>query len=481
VAAITHYELRDPAEARRFLVQGLWWQRVAQPAVGGVQAALNLALEVSAGGHLLPPVGFVADVANAASGIGSDARASGPLPGVPVNLLRTYEDHVLGKLYADWTFGRAADALARYEGRDRVRGLAFLLGQFRERAGFPGVELSPGVIKAVLDTPPEQALGEGWDTLTRDGPMPLLIDLYEALAAAARRVAEVLGPEDVFELEHRTALAEPGERLALRQVLQAAAVLDASLPRHGVRPVARRAEVPTRILDEDTYPVGGFSSISTRGSVESLLHSQLAYMEDSEEEGPDLFDIKFLRDELLYYSRDENQFLRRRRTFVFALSDDLVATRFKDPDLPFQRGVLMLGMIVVAVRRLSEWLSTDALAFEVVFTARRDEDPLAAERALLEILLREPIANGTARILRLSPASLAAHCTTLARRSLCRCLVVGTDPAPLHAADIIANRLRIDGPRPALGDDDETPAVPEADDAADSWARALEQVLALWV
>ena len=30
-------------------------------------------------------------------------------------------------------------------------------------------------------------------------------------------------------------------------------------------------------------------------------------------ERPDLFDIKFLRDELLYYARDENRFLRRRQ------------------------------------------------------------------------------------------------------------------------------------------------------------------------
>jgi hypothetical protein len=481
VAPNTDRELRDPAEARRFLLQGLWWQRVASPNASGVRAALGLALEVAAGGQPLPPVGFVADVANAAFGVSTDVRADRLLLAVPVNLLRTYEDHVLGKLYADWTFGRAGDALRRYEGRDRDRGLAFLLGRFRERASFPGVELSPGLIKSVLDTPPEQALGEGWDSLTRDGPMPLLVELYEALAAAARRVAEVLGPEDVFELEHRTALAEPGERLALRQVLQAAATLDASLPRHGVRPSERRAEVPTRVLDEDTYPVGGFSSISTRGSIESLLHSQLAYMEEGEEEGPDLFDVKFLRDELLYYSRDENHFLRRRRTFVFALSADLVATRFKDPDLPFQRGVLMLALIVVAVRRLSEWLSTDALAFDLVFTAGRNEEPLAAERALLETLLREPLANGTARILRLPAAELALHCTALARRSLCHCLVIGTDPPALHAAEVITARLRIDGPRPALGDDDEAPILPEADDSPDSWGRALEQLLARWV
>src|SRR5207249_190972 len=113
----------------------------------------------------------------------------------------------------------------------------------------------------------------------------------------------------------------------LRQVLRAAERLEAALPHHRPRPRPGRLEVPTRILDEDTYPVGGFSSLSTRGSVESLLHSQLAYMEPDDR--PDLFDIKYLRDELLYYARDENQCLRRRRTFVFALFPDLARARHK--------------------------------------------------------------------------------------------------------------------------------------------------------
>src|SRR5262249_28731274 len=151
-------------------------------------------------------------------------------------------------------------------------------------------------------------------------------DLYEEIIAAVRATGSALGPEDVFELEHGTALAAFSQRVALRQVLQAAARLEERLPPHPGRPLARRQEVPTHLLDEDTYPVGGFSSISTRGTIESLLHSQLVYMEPDDR--PDLFDIKYVRDELLYYARDENQFLRRRRTFIFALYPDLVQARF---------------------------------------------------------------------------------------------------------------------------------------------------------
>jgi vWA domain found in the FtsH ternary systems/N-terminal helical region fused to the FtsH ternary system vWA domain len=478
------YELRDLDEARRFLLQGLWWQRVLPPTAATVRPALEWALEIASEGQPLPPLGFVADLGHLAFGLDweSRTRPSQAVPSLPMPLVRTYEDHVLGKICTDWSFARASDALRqpRYQGRDRARGLAFLVNQFGERAGFAGVALSFGVIKTALETAPEEVLNQGWESLRQDGAQPLLADLYEALIAAARRTAEVLGQEDLFELERGTALAEMGERVALRQVLQAAAKFEATLPRHRLRPRSGRQEVPTRILDEDTYPVGGFTSLSTRGSVESLLHSQLAFME--EDERPDLFDIKFVRDELLYYSRDENQFLRRRRTFVFALAEDLIATRYKETDLPYQQGVLLLALIVVVVRKLSEWLSTDALAFKIVFLVEKKEAPLEAERALLHTLLDEPIANGTVEILREKRDALGRLCTNWARRSLCHCATFTCgEPLRFEAADTVLSLLRLHGSRPALGDSCTAPAMVEGDDALDSWNRTLELLLQRWI
>ena len=482
------YELRDLDEARRFLLEGLWWQRVMPPTAATVKPALEWAMEVASEGHPLPPLGFLADLGHVAFGMDWESRTrhTVSVPAIPMQLVRTYEDHVLGKLYADWSFARASDAMrqAKYQGRDRARLLAFFVERFRERAGFAGVEFSPGVIKAALDTSPEEVLMQGWELLRNDGSQPLQADLYESLIAAARRTAEVVGQEDIFELERGTALAEMGERVALRQVLQAAARFEATLPRHRIRPLHRRQEVPTRILDEDTYPVGGFTSLSTRGTVESLLHSQLAYMEDHER--PDLFDIKFLRDELLYYSRDENQFLRRRRTFVFALDADLTATRYKENDLPYQQGVLLLALVVVVVRKLSEWLSTDALAFKVVFLRPSDkeekEEPLGPERELLQTLLDEQIANGTVEVLPERREHLGRRCTDWARRSLCHCATVACGPALRpEVTDTSLSLLRIHGPRPALGDEDTEPAPVEGEDASDSWNRTLELLLQRWI
>lgn len=306
-------------------------------------------LEIAGGGHALPPVGFVADVGHAAFGADRETRpahSSGTVPGLPPGLARTYEDYVLGKIYADWTFERASDALRRYQGRDRIRGLAYVIKQLRERAGFGGVEMSPGIIRTLSESQPDDLLRRGWDDLNQRGPMPLLVESYEALIAAARRMAEVLAVEDVIALEQRTALADMGQYVAHRQVLQLVNRFETALPRHKVRARAVRQEVPTRILDEDTYPVGGFSAISPRGTIESLLQSQLAYIEQDPRFHPDLFDVKYVRDELYYYSRDENQFLRRRRTFLFVLYPDLVSARFKDAELPAQRIVLLVALLV---------------------------------------------------------------------------------------------------------------------------------------
>src|SRR5262245_19863987 len=137
------YELRDPEEARRFVLQGLWCQRAVPPTAATVKPALDWAAEAASEGMPLPPIGFIADLGHVAFGLDLDSRQSRNavvVPSIPINLLRTYEDHVLGKVYADWTFTEASDALRRYQGRDQKRGLAFLLRQFQERAEFPGVE-----------------------------------------------------------------------------------------------------------------------------------------------------------------------------------------------------------------------------------------------------------------------------------------------------------------------------------------------------
>ena len=182
------YPLRHSDEARRFLLQGLWWQRAAAPSAATVRPALEWALQAASNGQALPPLGFIADLGLTAFGAAGDARPGrvAAVPGLPIQVVRTYEDHVLGKFYADWSFGRAADALRRTEGRDRARGLAFVLDRFRERSGFDGVDFSPGVLKGLLDQAPEDVLRQGWESLRQEGADEWNTRLYQSLIEAVR-------------------------------------------------------------------------------------------------------------------------------------------------------------------------------------------------------------------------------------------------------------------------------------------------------
>jgi hypothetical protein len=482
-------ELRDLDKARQFLYQGLWLQRVIHPpAPRLVKDILNWGLEIASAGEPLPPIGFVADVGivafNLDRGEKKPREQAQPGPELPSVLARTYEDHVLGKIYADWTFERASDALRKYSpGRDWSRGLAFMIRQFRRRAKFTGVLLSPSILRSSREMPEQDVLEEGRRSWEKEGLFPLLETCYRSMVESARRTAEILEEADVRALENGIALQEEGQQLAHEQVMLAAKQLRDELPHYKVKPLAGRHEVPTRVLDEDTYPVGGYASISTRGTLESLLHSQLAYMETDVR--PDLFDLKYLRDELFYYSRDENQFLRRRRTFVFVFYPDLVQARFKDPELRFQRVVMLLGLIYAGVAKLCEWLSTDALHFDFVFLTDGESLPLTHEHGLIRMLFREHIENRTMEVF---PAlkegkidkpwteeRMSQHCQARSQRSLCHCLILSTQDQLWDMEETVVSRLVVDGAQPSLGYCDEE--IQPMDD----WAPALERLLQIWV
>jgi len=474
-------ELRDLDAAKRYVLEGLWLQRAVKPAAGSVRPALDWAMEIASGGHPLPPVGFIADIGNVAYGIDAEHRLKEalPVPGWPPALGRSYEDHVLGKLYADWTFERAGDALRKYKDRDRIRGLAYVVNQMCERAGIKGVLLPPAVIRALTTTNPDDVLSGGWESLMRDGPSPLLVEMYEGLVSAGRRIAEVLGQEDILALEQGTALADMGQYVAHRQILQTTTRLESQLPARPVKPLVGRKEVPTRVLDEDQYPVGGYTSIATKGSIESLLHSQLAYIEDN---SPDLFDMKFVRDELFYYSRDENQFLRRRRAFVFVLFPELVAARFKDAELPYQRIVMIQAMILALVRKLTEWLSTDAIRFEVIFVQDGGKNLLGEEGSLLKLLLREPLERGDGAVFELpDKAAVVTYLSRLARNSQVHTLAVSTEPFEMEMDNVVITELVVGGPRPEIGEGDGVVAELEGEDAFDVWQETVLRTLQLWV
>jgi hypothetical protein len=450
-------ELRDPELARRHVLAGLWLSRTCAPGPESAPRVVGWLQAIASEGHGIPPVGFLTDLATLVLGA-HDALPpinARELPGVDLGLVRRYEDYCLGKLYCDLAFERAGDAVLRYPEADRGRGLCYLVQRLLTQIDFPGIALNPAALRGLQELPGEELLRQAWQTLAEFGLDDTAAVQLAALIEGVKNAGDLLAPADIFELERGTALAEFGQRLALRQVLRAAESLVEGLPFKRPRLPSRQRQVATRLLTEDAYPVGGFSSISTKGTIESLLHSQLVYLERGQR--PDLFDIKFVRDELLYYSRDENQFLRRRTTLLVVLDADVVAARTKDPSLPYQRIVLALGLLVTLAARLREWLSDEALELHFVLPRVAGDEPLADEQNLLELLLADQIELGAARVESAPPERLpqiaAAHC----RRSLVRTVVACASEAPVPACLADPIHLLIAAPQPHVVEEGAAP------------------------
>jgi hypothetical protein len=469
-------EIRDPEEARLHLLSGLRLARAPSLSETHLQDVLAWAMEIAHLGAALPSLGFVSDVGRLVLGQG-DHRSASPAQAAAGGIdWRRYEDHVLGKLYADRSFQRASDALAHYSQSDRPRALAFSVRRFHERLGAAGVVISPAVVRSLQKMSAGQVIAE-CQKLEGQHISPRLAAEYGHLISASRDLGDALDAADVFELEHRTALAEFADRLALRQTLLAMDELVKHTPAHKPRFARTRAATPSRLASEDAYPTGGYSSISHRGTMESLLQSQLAYMEKADR--PDLFDVKFLRNELFYYARDESQHVRRRRTFRFLFFPDLALARVKDAGAPCQRVLLAMALMLAAMRKLVDWLGDEALLFEFLFVAGDAPEfaPLSAEQNVLEMILREEIATGLAKVVRLDLDAAAARACEHHGHVETRTLLVSSGKAPDLKLASPPDRLLVGNATPVLVSDASSSEAMHPG----AWQPALEFLLRQWL
>jgi len=345
----------------------------------------------------------------------------------------------------------------------------------------------------VLQRPTAELLARGLGALGRDrasgddDPLVALAAGYEALVTRARHAGALLSGKEVFVLENLTVLRRLAGRVAIEQMLEAGGQLDRALPRRPRHAPRRRGSTATRVEEEGAYPTGGFTAISTSGSIESLVSSELVYMEDGDE--IDLFDVRYAEGELLFYTRDESVHVRQRRAIHFLLDPSLERARVKDPALPWQHLVLLFGLLYTAVTRLTDWLSADALTLHLVFVGRgssaRPPDPggaapspLASEADLARLLLREWIEKEIVEISELDRDAALTLIGERSRRADCSLVAVGeaaqprlTLPPGVHG---LVLQLAEGGPR--LG---RWPAAAARDDEQTPWERWVEAGKAL--
>jgi hypothetical protein len=284
-------------------------------------------------------------------------------------------------------------AYAHLPATDKPTAIALVVGALCRRAGFTGVAVSTGALRRALARPRTERDTVGLGELRDHGDATVrLSDAYLALARGARRAHALVDDREVFAIDHARVLGSLGRRMAADHIAAAAEALSRTLPRRLPPNRAHRGARDTQLADDSLYPAGGFSSITpggaTTGNIENLVSSELVYMED--DQAIDLFALRYIEGELLHYTRDDSVFRRHRHHITIALGPDLDDARVKDPRLPWQRLVLAMGLVVAAIRWLTEQLDNEALVVHVAFTPQQ----LVEERELMTLLLAGEIARG---------------------------------------------------------------------------------------
>ncbi len=332
-----------------------------------------------------------------------------PLSIEPVrDAMRAYEDHVLARLTSDRRWTRLVEGVTAAPKELRASAIAMTVVQVLARLGVTGgTGISQFIVRRFGARPASDVLNLGRASLYDPAIAARLVEGFLLTAKAARRTRELLSDAEVFVVENIAALKGLGPRVALAQLAEVAQTIEERLPTRLRGRVFEDGEAPTSIEEDSAYPVGGFSSISTVGNLENLVTSELIYMDDGDAPRPDLFDIRFVEGELLYYARDESVAVRKRRALVLIFDASLIRARVLDGGEKYQRLVWLLGSITALIRKLTSWLDTEALTFELIFTGAAADQPLAEEEAITSLLLRQFKERGQLTV-RFAETSLAA-------------------------------------------------------------------------
>jgi hypothetical protein len=464
-------ELRNQGDVAGWLAAGLALRRVDGELDDGIvgRAITACASELPS----LPPPAVIADVAALLAG-GRPALAAPAIGDAGLRAaLRAYDDDVVARLAHAARFDDVVAAYAHAAAGDRPAAVALVVGAICERAGFDGAQVSPGALRRALARPKDDrdALARA-ETARHAG----LADAYLTLARGARLSRALVDDREVFAVDHLAVLRDLGDRMTADHVLAAATAIGRTLPHRLTPHRAQRGSRDTQFADDTLYPAGGFAAITPAGdgaSIENLVTSELVYMEDGD--GPDVFTLRYVEGELLYYQRDDSVFRRRRHVVAIALAGDLDDARVKDRGLPWQRVVLVLGLVVAAIRWLADQLGDRALDVRLGFPP----GVLVDERKVIELLLEGEIARGQVTVAEQPIAAAVAGAAAAADTALADLVVVSLGGPPELAKGLRALHVDVSAAAPSVRELAPRRGEPEAadGDAWTAWCDAGEDLL----
>lgn len=323
-------------------------------------------------------------------------------------LMLRYEREILARVLQAPGMSELSEMLRMSPDRDSqtVRLLVLLMATLGEHLPRRAV-LNPALLRRLSLTAPNEASRSEEAFCTWAGNAGFFSQvLNDFLNAASQQIrwAQLIREEDIWELTHWRSLSTEHLRIGCRQIIEVERRLgEFPLPK-GMPVHDGDGDAETAFVDETYYPMGGLSEMTNRGAIENLVTSQLVYIEP----GPEInvFDVRYLEGELLYYMRDEGSLRRKRRTIHFIL--DLGSMfEWKSRSWDYQFAVLTQGLCLRLLLDLFALFEHDSVHATFSYISR-DVDPewLDGEIQLLRLLLDDSVRHGWVTLQRIENVDL---------------------------------------------------------------------------
>ena len=218
----------------------------------------------------LPACGFIIDMGGLLAGLKMTEL-------VPINkklrsAIQEYEEQLLLRLQSDYLWRSLMDAYQRCPVSLQSKAIALMVYQICQNIQLQKLtEINPGIFRHYANNKENSVV------IVDTAIEHRLIQQYRELAECARNCLQLINQTDIFLVENISRLGDLHQRLAIEKVVQAASELALHCPEH-FKIQKKQSSVSTKLQQTDNYPIGGFSSITNSGSIESLVTSELIYM-----------------------------------------------------------------------------------------------------------------------------------------------------------------------------------------------------------
>lgn len=123
--------------------------------------------------------------------------------------------------------------------------------------------------------------------------------------------------DDIFEIGHPDLFVRPADRLFYRRMMRT--MKGVALWTRSVFTLKEESSwVVAKYGEPLVLPLGGYDELSNKGTLSSLVPSELAYIDESM--AFDLFDYKLLENQLIYFKRDSGAVFRIRRDVLIKVT-----------------------------------------------------------------------------------------------------------------------------------------------------------------